>query len=405
MLSIDIDTLQVHERTWYEPSMAVDPDLAAQLESLPPEAQVSRVRDEIAASVRRRLMSDSPLGVLCSGGLDSSLISAIAVGDKPDLHAFNAAIVDQPEVDEGPWAEAVTAALGIELHTAPITASCWRAGLVDATCHNERALVHESSVAMASIARLAHEAGVKVLLSGEGADELFGGYGWLHAEEYRDWAARGRRLEAGARGVYRQLQRRGWRAPAHLRAEQPPGESARAREIADRARSAYRHHRGARARLEAALLTDLGAYLPHLLNRQDKNTMQHSIETRAPFLDPALVSVAVNLPLETRVEPERKAVLRSVARGLLPDEVVKRSKVGFGFDIDRYLRPALRPAFLEQGVLRELLRVPAGAWGASLERLSGQPLLLHVTGEIWCRALLGGQARASIDSELWAGGP
>jgi asparagine synthase (glutamine-hydrolysing) len=304
VLTIDCATLGTRERTWYEPAAAVDPGLAEELDSMPRPAQVSRVRDALEASVQRRLMGDAPIGVMCSGGLDSSLISALAVRVRPDIHAFNAAIDDQPDVDEGPWAEAVADALGIELHTVRLTGASWRAGLVEAAVHNEYALVHESSVAMACIARQAHDAGVKVLLSGEGADELFGGYEWLHAEEYRDFEARHRLLEAGARSLYRWRQRLG-RGPSPRGLGCDPREAAADARIAERAGLACRHHRGARGRLEAALLTDLNGYLPHLLNRQDKNTMQHSIETRVPFLDPAVVSLAVNLPLETRVEPER----------------------------------------------------------------------------------------------------
>jgi asparagine synthase (glutamine-hydrolysing) len=395
LLSIDIDTLATRETAWYEPADAVDPDRARQLESLRREEQARLLREELRASVSRRLMGDVPIGVMCSGGLDSSLVSALAAEERPRVHAFNVAVADQPRVDEGPWAEKVAEALGLELHTFRMTAESWRARLVETTCHNEHALVHESSVAMAHLAQLARDDGVKVLLSGEGADELFGGYEWLHAAEYRDVAARDRRLESLARSVYRWVQ--------HRRSGEgdDSSESRWERRVRSRALAAYRRHSGARGRLEAALLGDLSGYLPHLLNRQDKNTMQCSIETRVPFLDPNVVALAVNLPLESRIEPERKALLREASQDLLPAAVIERPKIGFGFDIDAYLEPALRRDFLASGMLREVLGAPAAQWGERVARLSSQPLLLHVTGEIWCRALLDGQSEQAIDREIW----
>src|SRR5207302_5328252 len=93
-------------------------------------------------------------------------------------------------------------------HTVDMTAATWRRDLVEVVRHIEYPLTHESSVPMAQIAGLARADGVKVLLSGEGADELFGGYDWVHSKDYRDWDARDRFFEARARDVYRRLQQR-----------------------------------------------------------------------------------------------------------------------------------------------------------------------------------------------------
>ena len=122
--------------------------------------------------------------------------------------------------------------------------------------------------------------------------------------------------------------------------------------VVQRCLGAYAHHRGARRRLEASLLSDLSLYLPHLLNRQDKSTMLRSIETRVPFLDPDLVQLCVNLPLEVRIGGERKAALRRLGRLYLPAEVSARPKVGFGFDVKRYIEGAARPEFLLDGHLK-----------------------------------------------------
>jgi asparagine synthase (glutamine-hydrolysing) len=358
---------------------------------------------------------------MCSGGLDSGLITAFAREAHPRIVAYNASVGDQPAADEGQWAERVARHLGVELRTAEMRAPDWRAGLVTAVRHHEHPLMHESSVPMAMIAELAHGDGVKVLLSGEGADELFAGYDFLHRPEYgallpRTAALRHRlelaRARADAlrrrrgRGLLRGLRRRLLERPASTGVTQPPWARSAAvwqEAVNERTRDAYAHHPGPRGQLEAALLGDLSTYLPHLLNRQDRNTMQASIETRVPFLDPAVVALAVNLPLEARTRPLRKGVLRDLGARHLPRGVSKRAKVGFGFDVRRYLEPAARPAFLLDGALRELLGAPRDEWRATVEAAASHQALRLWTGEAWCRLFLEGKSVREVESELWGG--
>jgi asparagine synthase (glutamine-hydrolysing) len=368
--------------------------------------------------VRRRLMADVPVGTMCSGGLDSSLITALAREAHSRIVAYNASVADQPAADEGAWAERVASALGVELRTAHMTGAEWRAGLVAAVAHNEFPLMHESSVPMAMIAALARRDGVKVLLSGEGADELFAGYDFLHRDDYRallSAAGRSRqrlelvrgRLDAlrrrGGRGLWHGVRRRLERHPPNRLTRPPAAESARtyADQVARRASAAYAHHEGARAGLEAGLLGDLRTYLPHLLNRQDKNTMQESIETRVPFLDPAVVALALNLPVEARILPLRKGVLRDLGRAHLPPAVAARAKVGFGFDVRRYLAPAARPDFLREGMLRDVLGLSAAEWADATAGLAHDQALRVWTGEVWCRLFLDSQPVAAVERALW----
>jgi len=228
-----------------------------------------------------------------------------------------------------------------------MTAGEWRAALVETALHNEHPLVHESSVPMALIAELAHADGVKVLLSGEGRRRAL--------RRLRVAAPRrGARLRrAGAVALLRDIYR------GRQRPDQRPYEEA----VRSRAWDAYGHHSGPRRRLEAALLADLRLYLPHLLNRQDKNTMQRSIETRVPFLDPSLVRFVVNLPLETRVEPERKGLRRELGSRVLPAEVASRRKVGFGFDVDAICHRRAQSSSATARCARPL-GVPFGPTGA-----------------------------------------
>ena len=400
LVRIDLDSLSVSSERWFGPDRCVDPEHAAALARLSRREAVDAVEDALRTSVRRRLMSDVPLGTMCSGGIDSSLITALAAQESAQpLTAFNASLADRPEEDEGPWARRVADHLGIELRTAAIDADVWRATLVDAVAHCEYPLTHESTGPMGEIARTARAEGVKVLLSGEGADELFGGYPWRRPELHA------RFLQTGPRRLLSTL-RRGRPDLAALLAA-PRGQAAGATEwdeAAERdALAAYRHHPGVRGVAEAGLLAELSQYLPHLLNRQDKSTMQHSIETREPFLDPDLVELAVNLPLEQRLRPERKALLREVALRHVPREVVERPKVGFGFDVREYIVPRARPEFLHEGRIGELFGIDGAGMAAIAAGAQSHGTLLLWTGEIWCRLFLAGESPDTVAEALWAG--
>ena len=186
---------------------AVDPDRASALARLRPAAAADEVEAALRRSVELRLMADVPVGTMCSGGLDSSLITAFAADAHPRIVAFNAAVTDQPDADESRWATEAASALGVDLVTAPMDARSWRTDLVDVVRHVEYPLNHESSVAMWQIGELARSRGVKVLLSGEGADELFGGYDWLASTLRADYAARSRPLESALRTLARRSPR------------------------------------------------------------------------------------------------------------------------------------------------------------------------------------------------------
>jgi asparagine synthase (glutamine-hydrolysing) len=401
-VSVDLDTLETTDTSWYDPAMdAVDRDRGAALSGMARGELRAALETELRESVRRRLMGDVPIGTMCSGGIDSSLITALAAQHDGSVSAFNVSIADQPEHDEGAYARMVAAHLGVELHTATMTAASWRAGLVEAVAHVEYPLLHPNSVPMAQVAGLAHSHGVKVLLSGEGADELFAGYSFLHGPERRDFAAR-RTLSAPARRIYRWLGRHGLRRAAPPHQEGLSGRvTAHEQDLRERALTAYAHHRGPRRLFEAGLLTDLGTYLPNLLNRQDKTTMQQSIETRIPFLDPNVVGFVSNLPLEARVAPGEKGLLRELALEHIPREAVERGKRGFGFDAERYLAGAADPEFLLDGRLREVLGYESNAWreGATAARFHVAVLLW--TAEIWCRSLLDGASVDTIEAALW----
>jgi asparagine synthase (glutamine-hydrolysing) len=412
-LTVDLETLEVAEQRWFDPAALVDLERAEALAHESRRAIADAVEAELRRSVARRLMADVPVGTFLSGGIDSSLVTAFTRDEWPGVVAFNASVTDQPADDEHRFAARVATHLGVELQTVPMSGASWRADFVEAVRHNEYPLMHESSVPMFQIAALARAGGVKVLLSGEGADELFGGYGFLHAGLYREYLRANRRGGALTRLALDKLRRDG--PVALLRggdagAEPPPVVAPEAsaasvdydRRATARAAEAYAAHPPERRALEAELLRELSTYLPHLLNRQDKNTMQASIETRVPFLDPDLAALALCLPLEVRMEPRRKGVLRDLCDRHLPREVARRQKRGFGFDVRLYIEPHTRPEFLLDGALRELLGVERERWAeATVPARSAAQALRLWSGEVWCRAVLDDQPADAVADELW----
>lgn len=436
LLEVDLDTLAVGEKRWYDPADVVDRERMAALAARGRGELADLVEEALRESVRRRLMADVPVGTMCSGGIDSSLVTAYAHAEGLEVVAYNAAVTDQPRADESPWAERVARHLGIELRTVPMTAASWRRDLVEVVRHNEYPLIHESSVPMMQIAGLARDDGVKVLLSGEGADELFGGYGFLSQRDYLGYLRANRRYGSLAGLVLAKARRdglvRAGRKALQLGVgsfrkggdtvgtgvEDPglsvwldggpfpgPNPSAVATQfetdVMHRAGRAYEFAEETRRPLEVEFLKELGTYLPHLLNRQDKSTMQRSIETRVPFLDPDLVALALNLPLEARIEPLRKGVLRDIGYRHLPKSVVRRPKIGFGFDVRGYLEPAARPEFLGDGHLRQVLGVAREPWSEAIADADAAQALRLWSGEIWCRTVLEGQATPDVEAALW----
>lgn len=295
------------------------------------------------SAVHDGLLGDVPIGTLLSGGVDSSLIAALAREVKPDLVAFGARWRGDPLADEGIAAQRSAAALGIELDLIEVNEHDWRCGFVAASVHFGLPLANASSVPIAQMADRAHSRGIKVLLTGEGADELFGGYGSLHAEDMRSFFSP---LSRFVRASEPYLFGSDWRRLLSMAIRAPKADGAPSRSgptwkaltadppLDSGARGApYAHHIGSRRAIEVALLDRFDYTLSHLLTRMDANMMQASVEARVPFLDPRVVRLALNLPLEARIGPWSKGILRDVARRVLPWRVAHRPKM-YGMDFD-----------------------------------------------------------------------
>ena len=312
-------------------------------------------------SVRIHTRSDVPVGTCLSGGLDSSSIVCTASTLKSNgllppsyRHRAFGYVPPDESVSERPWMDMVVARTSVVLDEVRPTAERFEASLETIARQQDEPFGSTSIAAQWFVFEAAGAAGMKVMLDGQGADEVLGGY-----HGYLATVAAGmvsdRRPLAYARLALDHRRRLGtWPLPANTVTGLLP---ARARTVAARVRSRDRHEPpsiapplgGAltelllrKAPTAEPLPTDLQALLRHqvqtslpsLLRYEDRNSMAHSIEARVPFLDHRLVELAFRLPAEAKVRgADTKRLLREAMKGVLPEPIrTRRDKLGFRAD-------------------------------------------------------------------------
>jgi asparagine synthase (glutamine-hydrolysing) len=323
-------------------------------------------------AVARQLMSDVPLGTFCSGGIDSSLTTAIAAKHATGtINTFSVGF-HEADFDESQYARMAATACNTVHHELRITEAEFADYLPKLVWHHDLPLNFANSVHIYAVSKLARQH-VTVVLTGEGADELFGGYpryyiprllGYLRRipQPFRSAAilvlenAPDHRLRKVAHYAKRTsddallLNATGIddRSVAELVRTRDPMCLEYRQSCIDEAR--------ARGADEVTVLADLDfqTYLVSILNRQDKMSMATSIEARVPFLDNEIIDLARSLPPGFKQTlKHRKRVLKDVAVRYLPAEIVHRRKSGFGVPLSRW--------FAGQGPLARMLEEICGS--------------------------------------------
>jgi asparagine synthase (glutamine-hydrolysing) len=351
-LSVDLrDISRVIVTRYYDPRDCVKREKHAEWDRASDHDVVDKCSTLLESSVSGQMISDVPVGTLCSGGVDSSLVTAIALKHNPQLAIFNVSVSDNDELNEEAYARQVARHLGIEFNYFKLDRKQFRSALVETIYHSDFPLYNLNAVPVFYISQVAREAGVKVLLAGEGGDELFGGYEWRYARLFRNVRARRRWGHWIARVLNRTsdlayVTRDDLFLP-HFRTTTDDaanalrfasgffGRGARFKESL----AAYSFVGSPEERYaQAAMLSDVREYLEHLLNREDKSAMQASVECRVPFLDPDVVEFALNLPFRFKVRNgEGKWVVKKLAERYLPREIIYRRKLGFNLPAREYL--------------------------------------------------------------------
>lgn len=410
-LSLDLDGRRRLARYW---DVQFEPDYTHGEEYF-----AERLRELMEESVELHLVSDVPLGAFLSGGLDSSSVVAfMAHRSERPVKTFSIGF-DEPRYDETAAARRVAQQFGTE-HTELILKPRVDEIIEDIVWHLDEPFGDSSAIPTYMVSKLAAEE-VKVVLSGDGGDELFAGYDKYRVEsrerlyEYAPAPLRhvlgliGSALPEGAKGrnflrhlalsgparyldastLYKPDQKRRLFKPdpAMLMAAHDPWNDART----------FLENTGADW-LSAAQHWDLKSYLPlDILTKVDRMSMAHSLEARVPLLDHVLVEFAATIPPEYRLRNgESKSIFKRAMRGILPDEIIDKPKQGFAVPLGSWFRGQLS-GFIRDLLLSETCRKRGVFDCRYVEQLLGMhergrdlglQLWTLISFELWCRTFL-----------------
>jgi asparagine synthase (glutamine-hydrolysing) len=365
----------------------VDSGAYWRLPSAPASVRIQRAAavDQVAAalerSVTRRLVADVPVGAYLSGGVDSSLIVALMAKarDGGMVETFSAGF-EHPSYDERPFAREVSRRLGTVHHEVVVRPEDFLDLWNKLTWHRDGPLSEPADVALFRLAAAAR-ASVKVLLSGEGSDELFAGYPkyrFARLAGLADW------LPARLRGplfhsIERLLPANAAKLRIMARAMSAASEAGRFQSwfapftayerrqmlsVPDYEGHVEIWRRAQGDVLQRMLYVDCHTWLAdNLLERGDRMSMAASVESRPPFMDHHLVELAFRLPSRLKVRHgSTKWLVKEVARRFLPADIVDRPKVGFRVPLSVWFRGHLRE------LLGDLLLAPGSFVGQRLDR-------------------------------------
>jgi asparagine synthase (glutamine-hydrolysing) len=358
---------------------------------------IAETRRRLEESVAMHLMSDVPLGVFLSGGLDSSAIAALTQRAVPQpvltfAVGYPETLPSEARFSELRSARLVAAALGAEHREVAIGLDQFFSALPKLIWHEDQPMAWPSSVPLYFVSKLAAQH-AKVVLTGEGSDELFAGYEryrWLGANQR--WAERYSMVPAFIRRAVR-----GWLATTPLlRAElrRKMRHTVLGRELTFESlfvENFYCAFEGGRAQgymrywdagphgsaLARTLYADQKTYLVELLLKQDRMSMAASIESRVPFLDHTLVEFAARIPGWLKIRAGiQKYVLKAAVDDLLPPDILHRKKRGFPTPLVQWLRdPRAEPIYAR-------LRAADGLLAAHFDRRQLDTLLeRHRSGQ------------------------
>jgi asparagine synthase (glutamine-hydrolysing) len=426
-LSLDLASRRLHRWRYWTPSPS------AEWDGLTDATRIERLRELLVGTTRSHLISDVRAGSCLSGGLDSSAVvgligklwreqpeAATAVGDQ--FYTFTSCY-EYPELDERSYALDMAHSIGATPRLVFPSAGDFWDGFGRMAWHQDMPFSGMSFYAQWRVMRAAKEAGVKVLLDGQGGDEVFGGYAKFRYAYLASLLRAGRFGTAGReawaslmqRDLYLLDVRQGYRyLPRRLRGllgvdsllqrilradwnSAVDGESTPATRW-------WRHAAGATGKssgtiMQAIQIEDIQVdTLPLILRMEDRSSMAFSIEARVPLLDHKLVEYGLSLPDHLKIQGGlSKFAVRQATKGLMPEGVrLRRTKLGFAGADRRWLSADLRPQvteligdtlrcerFVDVGPLRQWYQ-SAGAQTASAEAYGSLFRVLSL--EMWMRA-------------------
>jgi asparagine synthase (glutamine-hydrolysing) len=419
------------ERYW---DLSVDADR----EVKPRNYYVNTYREMLEGAVTSHLMSDVPLGVFLSGGLDSSAVAALTSKIRGDRIQTFAVGYGEEQFSELGFAREVAEHIGSEHHEVQLSREEFFQSLPRLIWHEDEPIVWPSSVSLYFVARLARER-VTVVLTGEGSDETLAGYtryAWtlLNARmdrayravtpnEVRDLLRKALHASPLSASLHRKLEHtflvrdgNAWPSfyydnffSAFSAAEQgdlltPEALSNAGDAYAGTMRAWERSHGDLLHRL---LYADINSYLIELLMKQDQMSMAASIESRVPFLDHELVEFTARIPARYSIKGMAgKFILKQAVEDLLPRSIVYRKKMGFptpweywlaGPQLDEIERMLIEPRSTERGLFRPEAVRRLFAEHRSKSRDHGARIWRLLNLETWFRVMIDGEPLQGVE--------
>lgn len=373
-----------------------------------PDEALEALGAGIVDAVHSQLVADVPVGCFLSGGIDSSLLVAIAQPALPSLRTFTIGF-DDPASDERRFAGLVAGHFGTDHHERIAGSDRLAQQLCNLQEYFDEPFDPNGPLPFMEVARLARECDTVVALGGDGADELFAGYLRYDDFDRPAWLPNGRPA-----AFWRYLRRNGILGPRRS----APGDLARffryeacldasgmnallgrnlladGHESPESILKQY-HHPGLPA-VSAAQYIDMHIYLTdHVLCKVDRASMAYGVEARVPFLDPDLVQLAFSIPLQLHYRRgERKALMKQVAKKFLPSEIVTPRKKGFSSPmhqwfnarIDGWLKQLIGDGMLVNcGILHAEWAGRLGELRMRNPAVGARAGWLILTAELWAR--------------------
>jgi len=324
---------------------------------------ITSVRRIVSDAVKSRLLSEVPVGAFLSGGLDSSIVCSIARRELPELHTFCIGFEDSVDPyhgfsDESAQAESYARQIGSQHTTIKVSAGDFRALLPGFLKAAGQPYAVSSGLGVMSIAKEARSRGVKVLLSGDGADEAFGGYSWYPSIpatfKTQPSSQAAARFIDGEDNIESRIKRMaGYKHPLrawawHYYASEEEKSLIFHHDIVKE--SSLRFFASAQIENPIDYIRhDRAFYFPNeMLSKVDRMTMAFSVEGRAPFAAPSVQNFATLLPWQKLIrDGQLKWVLRQAFYPDLPSDIILRPKHGFNVPIDHWLKTEWNDLFQE----------------------------------------------------------
>jgi asparagine synthase (glutamine-hydrolysing) len=332
------------------------------------DVEAARLREVLRESVRKELISDVPLGVFLSGGVDSSAVAATMTELGVDVKTFSVGFAER-SFDESSYARMVAQHLGTDHHELTLSPSMLL-GLVPRLPLLLDEPLGDASIIPTYLLSAFTREHVKVALGGDGGDELFAGYPTLQAHRMAGWY--GLAPSVVRRGLVEPLVRRlpvsrsnfsfDFRAKRFVAAADRPVAERHQRWMgsfspaeraallaADVVSDGVVENRSSLDPLNQVLMLDIRGYLENdILVKLDRASMMASLEGRVPLLNNDFVAFALGLPLDMKLRGLRsKYLFRRALRGVLPGSILRRPKKGFGIPVAEWFRGPLRERLLD----------------------------------------------------------